>query len=78
VFFRASAREQAARLGLVGMVRNLRTGQVELVAEGPREALERLVEWSRRGPPGAEVSGVEVLWGPASGGFSDFRVERTA
>lgn len=78
VFFRASAREVARSFGLAGMVRNLRTGQVEVVAEGPREALERLAAWCRRGPPGAEVSAVDASWGEATGEFGAFAVERTA
>jgi acylphosphatase len=60
VFFRASTRDEADRLGLAGWVRNRDDGAVELEAEGPRGQVERLVEWCRRGPPAARVRGVEV------------------
>ena len=30
--------------------------------EGPRERVESMVSWCRRGPSGADVQGVEVEW----------------
>jgi acylphosphatase len=74
VFYRASAREQAARLGLSGEVRNLDSGEVEAVVEGPREQIEAFIAWCRRGPPSARVENVEVRWGPAQGSFRGFQV----
>jgi len=58
VFFRASAREQALRLGLTGYARNLADGRVEVLACGAAEAVGQLREWLRTGPSMAEVSGV--------------------
>ena len=58
VFFRASAREQAQRLGLTGYVRNLPDGRVEVLACGSVKALARLRDWLRTGPPQADVTGV--------------------
>lgn len=55
VFFRASTREQAARLGLRGYARNLADGRVEVLAAGDAAALEILAEWLRHGPPHARV-----------------------
>ena len=60
VFFRASAKEMAERLGLSGEVRNLDNGMVEVIAYGPEDAVDRMVEWCRQGPPRAEVDSVEV------------------
>lgn len=65
VFFRATTREQAQRLGLSGHARNLPDGRVEVLACGPAEAVDRLKAWLRIGPPSAEVSGVaceSVAW----------------
>jgi acylphosphatase len=59
VFFRASAREQALKLGLSGHAINLADGRVEVVAEGAAEALEAMASWLRRGPPMARVERVE-------------------
>jgi acylphosphatase len=58
VFFRASAREQALRLGITGSARNLPDGRVEVIACGTPDAVGQLREWLRVGPPMAEVSGV--------------------
>jgi len=55
VFFRASTREQAARLKLNGHARNLDDGSVEVVACGEHDALAELERWLQRGPPAARV-----------------------
>ena len=58
VFFRASARAEATRLGLAGSARNLDDGRVEVVAIGPDAALDALERWLWQGPPSARVEGV--------------------
>ena len=59
VFFRATMRDQADRLGFSGWVRNEADGSVRAHLEGPEEALDRLVDWCAEGPPAARVQGVE-------------------
>jgi acylphosphatase len=76
VFFRASAAEEARRLGLHGWIRNLPDGRVEAEAEGERAALERFVEFCRRGPPAAQVGDVEVTWGAFRGDLGPFATRR--
>ncbi|MCC8362359.1 acylphosphatase [Lysobacter sp. A6] len=61
VFFRASTRQQATELGLRGYARNLHDGRVEVLAVGDVQALERLAEWLKHGPPHARVSRVERI-----------------
>jgi acylphosphatase len=58
VFFRASAREEALRLGVTGYARNLPDGRVEVLACGTPDAVNALRDWLRRGPSQAEVTGV--------------------
>jgi acylphosphatase len=60
VWFRDSAWQQATRLGVNGWVRNLPDGRVEAAYEGPRDVVEELVAWTRRGPERATVTAVEV------------------
>jgi acylphosphatase len=60
VGFRMSVARRAASLGVAGSVRNLRDGSVEAVFEGEPDLVESLVDYCRRGPLGAAVSGVEV------------------
>ncbi len=74
VGFRWHCAREAARLDVAGRVRNLRTGDVEIVAEGAADAVDRLVAWARRGPSGAEVMGVEVN-DEEPQGLTGFRVE---
>jgi len=60
VGFRYSMAEEAERLCITGWVRNRRDGTVEAVVEGAADAVEMLLVWARRGPPGARVTGVEI------------------
>ncbi len=70
VFYRASMRQEAERLGVTGWVRNLADGRVEAVVQGEENAIAAMIEWARRGPPAAQVSGVQIA--PADGRFSAF------
>ncbi len=61
VGFRWWTRKLARDLGLVGRVRNLEDGSVEVRAAGSEDGLERLEQALRRGPPAARVDAVEVI-----------------
>jgi acylphosphatase len=76
VWFRESTRREAQSLGVNGWVRNRRDGAVELVAEGPRDKVEALVKWCRRGPPSARVERVDVTEESWRGEFDTFFVAR--
>jgi acylphosphatase len=60
VGFRVFAWTTAGREGLLGWVRNLPDGRVEICAEGEAEALERFERHIRHGPPGAKVDDVDA------------------
>jgi acylphosphatase len=72
VGFRDFTRRTAQRLGVGGWVRNLPGGQVEVVADGERPALESLVTALRHGPSGALVLDVREEWQPGPGGEKEF------
>lgn len=74
VFFRSTMKEVADELGLKGWVRNLPDGRVEAVVEGPKDKVEELIRWCRRGPPLARVKEVAVRWQEYKGEFKDFRI----
>jgi acylphosphatase len=74
VFFRASIADVARLGGLTGWVRNRFDGAVETVAEGPKDALETLRAFCKRGPDGAVVRGLEVIEEPPTGEFDGFDV----
>jgi acylphosphatase len=58
VFYRASARARALELGIAGHARNRPDGSVEVLANGPAQALDELERWLRQGPPAARVDAV--------------------
>lgn len=72
VFFRASTRERARALGLVGYARNLPDGRVEVLAGGSEAALAELEAWLHEGPPAARVDAVlrEAAAAPTCRDFS--------
>ena len=61
VFFRASAKQEAEALGVRGYARNLHDGRVEVLAVGDVQAVERLEEWLKHGPPHARVDRLERI-----------------
>ena len=75
VFFRATTKAEADRLGITGWVRNTADGNVEIHAEGSPEALEQFQSWCRKGPPAAQVDHVEAKDVPEEG-FTSFVVQR--
>lgn len=74
VMYRDFAQRKASGLKLVGTVRNLPDGTVEVVAEGPREKLETYLTKLRQGSLLSHVERVDALWKQATGEFSQFRI----
>jgi len=73
VFFRDSLRRLAEREGVAGWARNSADGTLEAVLEGEPDAVERLVDYCRLGPPHASVERVEVAEEPPEG-LAGFRI----
>jgi acylphosphatase len=59
VGFRAWAEVKAIELGVQGWARNCRDGSVEALLAGPENAVLRMIELCRDGPPGARVETVD-------------------
>ena len=74
VFYRDSCRSAARRLGVRGSVRNRPDGSVEVVAEGPRDRVNELLDWCGHGPPNARVSAISVTDEPPQA-EREFRIE---
>jgi len=77
VGFRYAMQDEAARLGVAGWVRNRRDGTVEALVQGDAAAVEAIIEWARKGPPGARV--VDLCADPVaeSGDHASFRIAAT-
>ena len=74
VGFRVTAEETAKSFGVVGWVKNLRGGRVELVAEAEETILQRFLEAIRSGTMKNFIQQVEVSWSSASETFDDFEI----
>ncbi len=74
VFFRAYTQREAVLLGVTGWVKNLFDGRVEIMAEGEKEQVERLIVAVKRGPPQAYVEDADVEWLEFEGEFEDFKI----
>ena len=73
VGFRYFTWGQAEGLGLTGFVRNLPGGKtVEVVVEGERKKVEKLISQLEKGPRMAEVERVETVWSEYSGDYKNF------
>jgi acylphosphatase len=78
VGFRYATAHEARRLKLSGWVRNLDSGGVEAIFEGPPDAVEAMVRWCQDGPPGAYVRDVRVSWDEPPEHLSRFEIRATS
>ncbi len=76
IFFRQFVKESADELKLRGFVRNLESGDVEIVVEGEDDAIERLRNKVRKGPKHAQIRDVVVEKRKWGGDFDEFKVLR--
>ncbi|HEV3273252.1 MAG TPA: acylphosphatase [Candidatus Dormibacteraeota bacterium] len=67
VGFRAFVIHHAGDAGLSGTVRNEADGTVETVLEGPRPAVERVLDLLRQGPTHARVERIDVEYSNPTG-----------
>ena len=74
VFFRRSARIKAEELGIVGWVKNRDDGGVEAVCQGPRESVNKFIDWCKKGPPFAKVEQTEVDFGKVEEDLIEFSI----
>lgn len=76
VGFRYTAKSVAAGFEVVGYVRNLPDGRVELVAEGAKDELEAFRRAIRDAGLGHFIRDEQVNWSEAEGGFRGFQIVR--
>jgi len=74
VQYRVYAQDSAVELGLVGYVRNLSNGTVEVLAQGMPDTLKEFVEYLYEGSLSAEVESLSVDWQSARKTFTEFSV----
>jgi len=74
VGFRLTAEELARSLGVVGWIKNLRDGRVELMAEGDESVLAKFLDQLRTGPMRNFIKQVDITWGEWTGEFEEFQI----
>lgn len=76
IFFRQFVKENADKMNVYGFVRNLTSGDVEVVAEGDGTALERFIQIIGKGPQHAMIKNVQIEEKKWTGEYKDFKVLR--
>jgi acylphosphatase len=74
IFFRDSVKKRADELNLVGWVRNKDHDKVEVLVEGPKIYLDKLISFCRNEVDKASIDSIDVDKQDATGEFSDFVV----
>jgi acylphosphatase len=74
VYYRFTAKTEAEKLGLFGWSSNNDDGSVEIVAEGEKEQLEKLIDWCKKGSFLAKVEKVDIDWQDYKGEFKSFDI----
>lgn len=74
VGFRYTVKSQATGYEIIGMIRNLPDGRVELVAEGSKSELEAFAQAILDSGLGRMIRGTEASWGEAQGDFRGFEI----
>ena len=60
VFYRASAKKMADEYSVTGWVKNIKNDCVEMAASGSQQALQKFMDWCKKGPARANVTEVIV------------------
>jgi acylphosphatase len=76
VFYRASAKEMADKIGLKGWIRNKKDGSVEACITGSEESVENFIVWCKKGPKGAIVTAVDIVDKESPEHFDSFTIMR--
>jgi acylphosphatase len=74
--FRYFVKSNARRLKLNGWVKNTNDGRVEVLAQGSKEEIEKLIKLCEKGPFLSEVKSVQAQWEKEEERFGDFRVAK--
>lgn len=76
IFFRAFVREQAKKEDVVGYVTNTSQGDVEVVIEGEKEAVEKMIAACKKGPPLARIGAIDIKEERPAKEFTEFTIKR--
>lgn len=75
VNFRYYVLRKANELGINGYVRNLKDGDVEILAQGTRDSIDKLIEYVKSNPGSSFVTNLDVNWEEPKTYFSKFQIK---
>ncbi len=75
VGFRFRARIKAKNLGLVGWVKNLNDGRVEIIVQGEKEKIDIFLNWLKSKPPFTEIKNLLFSKEKVKEKFNDFLIK---
>lgn len=74
VFYRKSARIKAEQLGIKGWVKNEKSGDVLILAQGDEQKMNEFISWCKQGPERAIVENVIIEKHNTDQAYSDFEI----
>lgn len=72
--FRFNAQRQANHLGLVGFVRNLSDGRIEVEVQGAEDKVKQILDWCQDEPHGSQIRSILFRYDEPLNRYSDFSV----
>jgi len=72
--FRLQTQKQAQRLGLVGFVRNLSDGRIEIEVQGSQDNIEQLLQWCQQEPHSSQIRSILYRFDELIKHYTDFSV----
>lgn len=75
VSFRYHVLKRAIALALDGYVRNLADGRVEILAQGSRENLDKLIDYMRSNPGLSYIVKLNINWEEPLSNLEGFRID---
>jgi len=74
VFFRAHIKSWSSELKLIGWAKNLKSGELEIVAEGSEKNLNELLKRIKKGTPMSKVKNIKKNWNEPLKKFDTFEI----
>ena len=72
--FRFNAQREANKLGLVGFIRNLSDGRIEIEAQGPEDKVQKILDWCQEEPHGRQIHNILFRYDEPVNRYADFSV----
>ena len=73
--FRYQTQRQALKLGLVGFVRHLSDGRIEIEMQGEKAQVDKMLDWCQQEPHSSQIRSILFRYDEElSRGYNDFSI----